>query len=152
MANPNTVKLKAYQNVIEEGVANAAITPGELIEWMSTGKVRKHATADGNAIPMFALENELEGKGLADNYAADDRVQCWIAGRGDQVYTLLKDGQNVAIGDYLVSAGDGSLKKLVVTSAGVVEQPLQVVAQALEALNLSGSASVANARLKVRVV
>lgn len=148
---PKTIKLKKYSDVIEELVANAAITPGHLVEEMTTGKVRKHATADGNAIPMFALENELEGKGIDDAYAADDRVQCWIAGRGDQVYAWLADGQNVSIGNFLVSNGDGTLKKLVVTSAGVVEQPLQVVAVAVEAVNTTTSA-LGVSRIKVRVV
>jgi hypothetical protein len=43
-----TVKIRAYLNVNDEYVANAALTPGHLIELMSTGYVRKHAGAGQN--------------------------------------------------------------------------------------------------------
>lgn len=144
----NTVKVKKYSDVIEEAAANATITPGMLIELMNTAKVRAHATASGDVTPiMFALEDELQGDGIEDNYAANDRVQCWIPYRGDQVYAILADGENVAIGDKLASAGDGSLKKHIteaesweVSEAGVVHvYPNQIVAIAKEAVDLSGS-------------
>ena len=144
----NTVKIKKYSDVIEEAVANATITPGMLVELMSTGKVKAHATAEGDATPiMFALEDELQGKGLDDNYIATDPVQVWIPYRGDWVYAILADGENIAIGDKLASAGDGTLKKHVteaesweVSEAGVVHvYPNQIVAIAREAVDLSGS-------------
>ena len=71
----NTIKSKKYLDIINERVANAAITPGMLIEIMSTNKVRAHATAQGNAAKIFALEDELQGKGIDDNYSALDPVQ-----------------------------------------------------------------------------
>lgn len=144
----NTIKIKKYSDVIEEAVANATITPGMLIERMSTDKVRAHATATGDVTPiMFALEDELQGNGIETNYVALDQVQCWIPYRGDWVYAILEDGENVAIGDKLASAGNGSLKKHVteaesweVSEAGVVHvYPNQIVAIAREAVDLSGS-------------
>lgn len=149
----NTVKIKNYLNVIVDYPANAAITPGHLIELMSTGKVRKHSTADGDVVPvMFALEDELQGKDITDAFAANDRVQCWIPSRGDEAYALLANGENVVIGDKLSSNGDGTLKKHTVSSAGVVEYPEVVVATALEAVDMSGSSAAdPSGRIRVRV-
>ena len=117
----NTIKIKKYLDIIVEKVANAAITPGMLVEEMSTGKVRAHATSEGNVLPIFALEDELQGKGI--------------------------DGNNIAIGDWLASNGDGYLKEHVaeteswaVSEAGeVTVLPLAIVAQAIEAVDTSDS-------------
>ena len=140
----NTVKLTKYSDVIREHAAAAAITPGCLIEIVpGADTVRKHATAGGNVCPiMFALEDELQGKGLDDDYAAADRVQCWIPGRGDVVYAVLNDGQSVHEGDKLESAGNGYLTEHVadVESPGVLTvYPNQIVAIALEACDCSES-------------
>jgi len=153
----NTVKLKKYLDVNVEYVANAAITPGHLIELMSTDKVQVHTTAGGNAVKMFALENELEGEGITDDFAADDRVQCWICVPGEEVYAILKDGETVVIGDFLESAGDGTLQKYVadVDSSDDITTiyPLQIVAQAIEAVDMSGSSGAdPSGRIKVRIV
>lgn len=154
----NTIKLKKYSDVIVEAVANATITPGMLIELMSTGKVRAHATAGGNVVGMmFALEDELQGNGIDDDYAALDQVQCWIPYRGDEVNAILKNGENVAIGDYLESAGNGELQKYVidVDSSNDITNiyPTQIVGVALEAVNMSGSSAAdPDGRIRVRIV
>lgn len=112
-----------------------------LVEVMSTGKLRKHATEGGNAIPMFAVENKYEGKGITDAYAAADKVTYWIPQRGDEVYAQIEDEQNIAIGDFLESNGAGYLQKItnveISSQAADVVYPLQIVAVALEALDLS---------------
>jgi len=106
----NTIKLKKYSDVIEEFVAGDAITPGMLVALDSAGKVVPHGEAAGNAIPMFALEDELQGKtiDIDDAYAAGDPVQVWVAGRGDIVNAIA--GAQIAAGDFLVSDGTGKLK------------------------------------------
>jgi len=149
----NTIKLKKYSDVIEEYEAAAAITPGMLIELTSAGKVQKHSSAGQFAEKMFALENELEGDGIDDDYAAGDQVQCWIAGRGDQVYAFLADGENVSTGDILESHGDGYLQKADAESAGSATYPDSVVGVALEDLDMSGSSGEdPSDRIKIRVV
>ena len=139
----NTIKVKKYSDVIEEMVASAAITPGMLLIIESTGKVKAHNQADKDAFPIFALEDELQGKGIDDAYAANDPVQCWIPYRGDIVNAILADGENVNIGDPLTSDGYGRLKKHVTdTGASTVPwtvYPEQIVGYAAEALDLSGS-------------
>jgi len=149
-----TVKVKKYSDVIEEFVAADVITPGMLLELDSNGEVAPHSEAGGSAYPLFALEDELQGKGIDDNYAADDQVQVWLPGRGDIVNALVS-GADVAIGDFLMSAGDGSLEKFSkqLTIASLVYTPddtngLQLTARVPGvagnniALALVGSASI----------
>ena len=106
----NTIKLKKYSDVIEEFVAGATITPGMLVALNASGAVIPHGEAAGNAIPMFALEDELQGKtiDIDDAYAAGAPVQVWVAGRGDIVNAIA--GAQIAAGDFLVSDGTGKLK------------------------------------------
>jgi len=149
----NTVRVKNYSNIVEEYEAYAAITPGNFVEIYSTsGKVRKHSTEGGNLLPMIALEDELQGKDIDDDYAAGDRVQCWIPMRGDQAYVLLEDGETIVIGDWLMPNGSGRLQKLDAETLSAAEA-LSVVAQALEALDLSvSSGAETTQRLLVRIV
>lgn len=161
----NTVKLKNYSDVFIEGTANAAISPGMLVEIMSTGKWRVHATAGGNALIAFALENYLEGKDINDAYAAAEQVQIWIPGRGDEVYAQIADEQNIAIGDFLESNGAGYLTKHTPDEASegsaraqATFYGQQIIGQALEALDLSslsaaGSSDTPNRQFcKIRIV
>lgn len=148
----NTIKIKKYLDIIEERVAAAAITPGMLIELTSANKVQAHSTASGNVAPvMWALEDELQGNGITDAYSADNVVQCWVTVPGEQVYALLLDGENVAIGDKLASAGNGYLKKHDDDSARSEE----IVAIALEAIDRStssGGDTNVTGRIEVMVV
>jgi hypothetical protein len=160
MATKNTIKIKNYSDIFEEYVANAAIIPGMLIELMSTGKVRAHATAGGPVLPMFALEDEFQGNPIDTAYAADATIpQCWIPGRGDQVNALLDDGEKVVIGDKLESAGNGFLQKWTADVTDSAEsdniQQNQIVAIALEAVDLESSSDTwptAGRRILIRIV
>jgi hypothetical protein len=127
-----------------EKQAVAELYPGHLLERTSADKVQKHSTSGGTcSLPMFAIEDENQGNGIDDAYAADARVVCWMPQRGDQVQAVLADGQSVAIGDYLESNGDGTLKKFAADTAdsddAFTGYDRQVVAQADEAVNLSDS-------------
>ena len=131
----NTIKLKKYLDVIEEYTAtNAVITPGALLELTSAGLVKAHSDAGGVALPMFALEDELQGKEINDNYAANDKIQVWVAVRGEIVFANIADNEDVSIGDYLVSAGDGTLRVAGSSGDGSV-----YVGQAVAALDRSAS-------------
>jgi hypothetical protein len=162
----NTIKIKNYVNVFEEMNAAAAIYPGMLVEQTpAAATVRKHATSGGNAIPMFALEDGLQGKSIHQAYATGDRVQVWIAQTGDQVYALIADEQNIAIGDPLESNGAGFLTKHTVETWNSADAQVAntvysypVVAVALEALDLSGLSTQGTSdapfrqHIKVRIV
>lgn len=150
-----TIALKHYGAVVRaEAIANAALTPGHLVELMSTGKVRKHATAGGSAVEKaFAVEDELQGKEIGDAYAINTLVQYDIFRPGDEVYARLANGENVAIGDKLESAGTGELRKVDAdTSAGSIAVQ-SVVGVALEAVDMSGSSAVdPSGLIRIRVL
>jgi len=148
----NTIKIKKYADIIVEAVADAAITPGMLLEYTSTGTVKKHATAAGKHAFMFALEDELQGRGIDTDYAAGDKVQVWIAGRGDIVNCLLEDEAAIAIGDFVESNGEGKVQEY---TSGVI------IGVAVEAVDLStlpeGSESSAggtyyNPRVQIQLI
>jgi len=153
----NTIKLKKYLDVIDEFIAAGAITPGHLLKIDSAGKVVVHATAGGNVTPIIALEDELWGKTIDDAFVTGDPVQVWTAQRGEVAYMLLKDGENVVIGDYLESAGNGTLQKHVedVDSDNDVTTIYgnQLVGIALDAVDMSDSSGAdPSGRIKVRIV
>lgn len=144
-----TIVLKG-RGIRNEAIANAAITPGHLVELMSTGKIRVHATAGGNAEKAFAVENDLVGDVISEAYDAADRVQYEVFGPGCEVNALIKDGQNIAIGDPLESAGDGTLQKHVPDTEAIFADssadPSKIYTQciigyAMEAVNMSGSSA-----------
>ena len=138
----------------KERVAAAAITPGHLVELKSTGKVGVHSTAGGNAQKAFAVEDDLQGNSISDVYAADDRVQYNIMNSGDVVNAILADGESIAIGDPVESAGDGTFQKHDPTSSSSLNYPASVVGYALTALDLSDSsgADPASSRFNLEVI
>lgn len=147
----NTIKLKKYVDIIEERNAVAAITPGMLIELTSADKYQAHSSAGGNASPTtVALEDELQGNGIDDNYAADNPVQAWIPQRGEQAYMILADGESVVIGDELESNGDGNLRKL--TSGTPIAASLETIDLSDSSGGESSGALGYNKRIEVQIV
>lgn len=158
----NTIKIKKYTDIVEEYEAYEAFFPGSLLALNSVNEVAKHASAGGNVgSKLFALEDELQGKGVDNAYAAGDRVQVWVATPGEVVLAILADGQSVNIGDFLESNGAGYLR------AHVADQGSQdsiyqeaIVGVSLEDMDASADSSGqdmgvgygANKRIKVRIV
>lgn len=147
----HTIKIRKFSDIQDEYKADAIITPGMLLEVTATG-VKKHATAAGKHGALFALEDELQGKTIDDNYVAADRVQVWVAGRGDIVNALLEDESNIAMGDFVESNGEGKVQAV---------SGNYPVGFALEAKNLStlpeGSESSAggdyyNPRIQIQII
>ena len=134
MANKSII-VKKYVNIHDELDAESAITPGMLIELTSSNTYQPHSTADGTAAKRFAKENSLQGSTIDDAYAADTPVQALGVVQGYLVLEDLADGEDIDIGDWLVSNGDGSLKKRSGSSDG--EEPESIVARARQALDLS---------------
>lgn len=130
---------------IEEAVAGGAITPGHLIMLNSSGQVVVHDDADAPAEALFALEDALQGNSIDDAYASGDRVNFVIAQRGDVVYAYLASGDATAIGDSLVSNGDGTLH---VPGSGQAGTPIAIALEAVDATDSDAAAS----RIKVRIL
>ncbi len=133
-----TIDLGEY--VHDEKLANAALSPGHLLERLSTDKVQKHATEGGYWNRTVAKENPLYAQSVDDAYAANDVVQIKVAQPGSRCALLLKAGVNYAIGDKLISDGAGRVKKLTAVTSGVTVK--QVVGECLEAVALLATGSV----------
>ena len=135
-----------------------------LIELTSANKVQAHSTAGGNAVAMFALEDELQGNGINDAYAANDKVSTWVPNSGDQALAILVDGENVSVGDFVESNGAGLLQKYTADTASSAEAITvlpksivgQVVAAAVDLSDSSGAESSGplayDKRVKIRIV
>jgi hypothetical protein len=152
-----TILLKGDPLQKQAKATAVAITPGYLLQLDSVaGQVEAHATAGGRAAKLFAIENALQGKEISDNYAISEQIQYVSCRPGDEINAMLQDGQNVARGDFVESNGDGTLRKVVdvdaATSASAVIQTSNIVGVVLEALDISNSANVADARVKIEVM
>ena len=139
----NTIHLKG-DFIRKELPAGGTIRPGDLVERTSTGTYIKQAVGTDPAMAAFAVEDELQGNGIADSYATNDRVQVNYPVKGGEVMAWLEASQNVAIGDFLEAAGAGNLQAVSVVSGS--DNDRTPIAVALEASNVG-----ADARLKVEI-
>ena len=107
-ANPETIILKG-DPIMSEGKADAAITPGDLVKRTGTGIAVQ--TLNGVAAPpTFAKENDIAGDGIDHDYAANETVLFFTAYGGMVVNSRLKSGENIDIGEGLISGAGGELK------------------------------------------
>ena len=149
-----TIQLKG-NGIRNEALANTSgILPGHLIELMSTGKIRVHATAGGSAPERaFAVEDELQGGEIDTAYSSGAIVQYNIFNRGDEVYAWLLNGESVVIGDKLESAGNGELRKVVADTSARTVAVQSIIGIALQAVDMSGSAGVdPTGRIAIRII
>ena len=136
----------------KESVAAVAVTPGHLVERAAATTCQPHSTAGGPAVKSFALENDLVGDGIDDDYDIGDTVQIGNFSVGEEVQAILTTSQTIAVDDYLESAGDGTLKVFeptVATDATDAEVYRgNVVARAIEAVTTTSAV----ARIQVEVL
>jgi hypothetical protein len=152
MATPSTIVLRG-KGIRKERVATAvAITPGELLEIDNgTDNVQAHSTAAANAQRMFAVENEVVGKGIDDDYAASDNVLYEVLYPGSEVYALLPASAAAIVrGDFLESNGDGTLRKVAASAATSEAQRQGVIAVALE--DVDNSLGGSRVRIKAELL
>ena len=145
-------------SMMKELVAGGTITPGHLLAINASGKYVVHPTAAGRAMRIFADMADLIGKGIDDNYSVNDNVYAWVVPQGAEINALVAASATaIVVGDYLESAGDGTLRKATAASGlavpnggGTVVLPGNAVAQALEAVDNSAGGTAA--RIKVIAV
>lgn len=128
------IALRGTPMVDEQFDASAAITPGHLIELFDVsgvGEWRKHGTAAANTAKAFALERDELGKEITVAYATNDKVKAGFFAPGMMVNALIASGQNLNVGDFLESAGNGTLRALTTDSATDDTQRVSVVAQSM---------------------
>ena len=147
---PTTILLIGEPNR-RQREADATIKPGDLLQLDADDKVVRHATAQGRHARMVAVEQDFTGDGIEHDYEAGEVAQFNVFRPGDEALLNLADGENVVIGDYLVSDGAGRVQKADSNSAGELEGSL--VAVALEAINLTdSSAADPSFRIKTMIV
>lgn len=139
----NTIQLKGEFSR-DERAAGGAVTPGHLVELNSSDKYVVHSTGAGPHGRAFAVENELEGKTITEAYVLDERIQVNYQLPGNEVNAILAATEDIAIGAFLQSAGDGTLEAL----SGTDRQPVGI---ALAALDLSASGAV-DTLLAIKIV
>lgn len=107
----------------EDDKAAEAITPGHLVDWDSSGNLVKHATAGGRAAKMFALEQDPPVKISTDSgpaidlaYGIGDQIKVGYFSTGMRVNALVAaNAPAIVKGDYLESAGNGTVRKALLT-------------------------------------
>ena len=109
--------------------AATAIKPGTMMQRNAADAFIPFPTVGGVGVNYVAREDSLQGKTIDDAYAAGNPVFAAVPVPGAVAQVLLTFGVAYAIGDILIHAGDGSLKKTALT-------PLQYVAVIEEAISL----------------
>lgn len=112
MTTPNRIRLKSWDGRYEEGITDGVVYPGMIVRRQTTDKMKAHDVA-GGAGPLAVVEEDaLQGKTIDDSIADATFLPFWYPKPGDMLLFRLAAGQNVAIGDKLMSAGDGTLTSL----------------------------------------
>lgn len=151
-STPKTIVLRSNDpdNAVQrtrEAKAAGAVTPGMLCELTTSGMIQAHSTADGATKgKMVAIENfwSDHGSGAAIDhaYAADETVSYIHAQPGDELYMLIAASQTIAIGDALVSNGDGYLKEETVDASTLADGIVGYAAAAVTTTGATGRVKV----------
>ena len=107
----NTIVLKG-KGIKSEFLCKEDIYPGMLVELVADNgviKLQKNTNANNLKETCFVTEYEAFGKTILDKAATGDTAHVYFANAGDVIYARVDS--NVAVGDKLVSNGDGTLKK-----------------------------------------
>ena len=129
MATGNTICLSpSGQYLRREAKADAAgILPGNLLVETATG-VAVNGTADD--VPVRALFADLSVGDAGDitrAYTLGETVNYVSASKGSYITAILADGQAIAKGAELASAGDGSVKAPAAAGVGVIGYATEAV-------------------------
>jgi hypothetical protein len=144
---PRNIIVKRSRDPVQyerQVAAGQTITPGMIVQMTGGAGVKTvgvHATAAGNLLKCVAVENAPAGKDPATNYAAGDLCLFEFVSAGDEVHLKLAAGTTTLVeGDFLESAGDGTVRKSVTNAATANTQRASVIAVANEAVdNTAGS-------------
>lgn len=113
--DPRTVWLGGPRTEIGDLAASETITPGHLVERFNNSGVirfRKHATAGGANGRLVATEQSMLNRGVDATYAVGELMEVSQGSGGTTFWMFIASGQNIAAGNKLESAGDGTLRIL----------------------------------------
>jgi hypothetical protein len=90
-----------------EGLAGGTVTPGHLLE-QSGGEFVVHSVEGGKA---YLIADYLQEASIEDDYSSSDFMKLFPVQAGDVVRCILATSQTITKGDFLISAGDGTVKE-----------------------------------------
>ena len=96
-----TVSQRCMQICQDECPCLGTPLPGHLLEFVNSSGVKKvqvHSVAGGNAAPIFAMEDELQGRGIATAYTAGTNCMVRTFQSGDLVAARVATAQTLAFG------------------------------------------------------
>ena len=126
-----------------QGIADAALSPGMLLEQTATG-FKVHATAGGENERLIALANLARGADFTSAYNTGETVQLFRALPGDEFYMpLTASATAITALDDLVSNGTGS-----VIAGDDSEDDQELVCKALESVDNSAGASTVYSKVR----
>lgn len=151
---PSRIRLKGRDDYRNEGVAGGAITPGDAVEVTgeSSGASpdpvlqRQSVAADGGTALLFAIEYASTGRTIDDDIQAGDNMFYFPALPGERYLAHHNTAEDVAYGDELVLAGDGTFRALD-TAGGDAEAAVRAEARSA----VSNATGTAKQRLTVEV-
>lgn len=152
MPQYKTIAVDCEGAIQNEGLASGAITPGMLLERTnaSADTVKAHSASGEYNTRMFAVEDDLQGNSIDDDYSAGDNVLFKKCHPGQSVLGLIANGENVAKSDKLTSDGAGAFRKAAVSSSGGFEDAVMAVAR--EACDMSGSSGADDPRCVIELL
>src|SRR3954453_22410296 len=107
MAAYRTILVKGG-GMTQEATANAAITPGALLNFRADGKVEENTDATKQRPIAVAFENEMFGKGIDDDWAAGDSIIYRWLEEGSKWQALVPAGSPaIGLPDYVIPGARG---------------------------------------------
>lgn len=131
----------------KEAIGSGTIYPGmALMRDTTADQVKVHNVQQGKVCGnLVAIEDENQGNGISTAYTTANRVFFRSFLPGDEVYLKIKSGQNISIGDKLVSGGNGYFEKEKADSSAVDD--VDTFAVALEACNATAASAMCRAEV-----
>lgn len=124
--------------------SGSAISPGHVVSLTAANEVSESGEDGGQTSLMVAAEDVLQGKTVADAFAAGDTVPCYVLKSGDEAYLRFAASANIAIGDKIAIGTSGQVREY--ASGQTPDESVKAIA--LQAQN----PTTANQLLLVRVV
>ena len=154
--DPDTILLTGEDNSRDriDGVAQAALTPGELVKVTGVSDTgvddsRDLVVQDGEAVPVpfrVAIEYSHTGRGIDDDYSVDEHAEYRHIKAGERAYCFLADTETVDYDDLLVSDGNGHFR----AAAGDGSEDAAAIAVAAE--DVDNETGGAPARIRVEAL